>query len=38
MEDDNSKGVNKDNVVKGPWKRVKLVSKSQTQKITEDMF
>ena len=38
MEDDNSKGVNKDNVVKGPWKRVKLVSKSQTQKITEDML
>ena len=37
MEDDNSKGVNKGNVVKGPWKRIKLVSKSQTQKITEDM-
>ena len=38
MEDDNSEGVKKDNVVKGPWKRIKLVSKSQSQKITEDML
>ena len=35
MADDSSEGV--DNVVKGPWKRVKHVSKSQTQKIQEDM-
>jgi len=38
MEDDNSKGIKKDNVVKGPWKRIKIVSKSQSQKITEDML
>ena len=33
MADDNSKG----NVIKGPWKRAKKVSKSQTEKVTQDM-
>ena len=33
MEDDNSKGI----VLKGPWKRVKTVKKSQTEKISNDM-
>tara|TARA_B100000287_G_scaffold294648_1_gene277943 strand:+ start:93 stop:503 length:411 start_codon:yes stop_codon:yes gene_type:complete len=33
MADDDSKG----NVIKGPWKRVKKVSRSQTEKVTQDM-
>ena len=33
MADDNSKG----NVIKGPWKRAKKVSKVQTAKVTQDM-
>ena len=33
MADDNSKG----NVIKGPWKRSKKVSTSQTEKVTQDM-
>ena len=33
MEDDSTKGI----VVKGPWKRVKTVKKSQTEKISNDM-
>ena len=33
MEDDSIKGI----VVKGPWKRVKTVKKSQTEKISNDM-
>tara|TARA_B100001057_G_scaffold282833_1_gene283232 strand:+ start:1188 stop:1583 length:396 start_codon:yes stop_codon:yes gene_type:complete len=33
MADDNSKG----NVIKGPWKRAKKVSRSQTEKVTQDM-
>ena len=37
MADDNSKGL-KDNIIKGPWKRVKTVSMAQTQKLSEDMM
>ena len=33
MADDDSKG----NVIKGPWKRAKKVSRSQTEKVTQDM-
>ena len=33
MEDDSTKGI----VLKGPWKRVKTVKKSQTEKISNDM-
>ena len=33
MADDSTKGI----VVKGPWKRVKTVKKSQTEKISNDM-
>ena len=33
MEDDSTKGI----VVKGPWKRVKTIKKSQTEKIAHDM-
>ena len=33
MADDNDKGI----VLKGPWKRVKTVKKSQTEKISNDM-
>jgi len=32
MADDNIKGVDNDNVVKGPWKRVKVVNQAKTQK------
>ena len=38
MEDDNSKGVDKGNVVKGPWKRVKVVNQARQQKLSEDMM
>ena len=34
MADDSSKG----NVIKGPWKKVKRISKSQTEKIAHDMI
>lgn len=37
MEDDSTKGL-KDNIIKGPWKRVKTVSMAQTQKLSEDMM
>jgi len=37
MADDSSKGL-KDNIIKGPWKRVKTVSMAQTQKLSEDMM
>ena len=37
MADDNSKGIGNDNVVKGPWKRVKIVTQAKTQKLSEDM-
>ena len=37
MADDNDKGINNDNVVRGPWKRVKTVNQAKTNKITEDM-
>ena len=33
MADDSSKG----NVIKGPWKKVKRISKSQTEKMHQDM-
>ena len=33
MADDSTKGI----VVKGPWKRVKTIKKSQTEKISNDM-
>ena len=33
MADDDSKG----NVIKGPWKKAKKVSRSQTEKVTQDM-
>ena len=33
MADDSTKGI----VLKGPWKRVKTVKKSQTEKISNDM-
>ena len=35
MEDDTP--IKPSNVIKGPWKRVKVVSKSETDKVTEDM-
>ena len=35
MEDDTP--IKPSNVVKGPWKRVKVVSKSETDRVTEDM-
>jgi endonuclease III len=38
MADDNIKGVDNDNVVKGPWKRSKVVSQSQTDKLEQDMM
>ena len=34
MADDSTKGI-KDNIIKGPWKRVKTVRKAQTEKISE---
>ena len=34
MEDDTS---STSNVIKGPWKRVKVVSPEETDKLTEDM-
>ena len=37
MADDSTKGL-KDNINKGPWKRVKSVSMAQTQKLSEDMM
>ena len=37
MADDSSKGL-KDNIIKGPWKRVKSVSMAQTQKLSQDMM
>ena len=37
MEDDSTKGL-KDNIIKGPWKRVKSVSVAQTQKLSQDMM
>ena len=37
MEDDSTKGL-KDNIIKGPWKRVKSVSQAQTQKLAQDML
>jgi hypothetical protein len=37
MADDSTKGL-KDNIIKGPWKRVKTVSMAQTQKLSEDMM
>ena len=33
MADDNTKGI----VIKGPWKKVKRISKSQTEKMHQDM-
>ena len=33
MADDNDKGI----ILQGPWKRVKTVKKSQTEKISNDM-
>ena len=33
MADDSSKG----NVIKGPWKKAKRVSKTQTEKVQQDM-
>jgi hypothetical protein len=38
MADDNIKGVDNDNVVKGPWKRVKVVNQARQQKLSEDMM
>ena len=35
MADDSTKGL-KDNLIKGPWKRVKSVSMGQYQKISQD--
>ena len=35
MEDDTP--IKPSNVVKGPWKRVKVISKSETDRVTEDM-
>ena len=37
MADDSTKGL-KDNIIKGPWKRVKSVSMAQTQKLSQDMM
>ena len=34
MADDNDKGI----ILQGPWKRVKTVKKSQTEKISNDML
>ena len=33
MADDSTKGI----VIKGPWKKVKRVDKSKTEKIHQDM-
>ena len=35
MADDSTKGVN--NVIKGPWSKAKIITKSQTDKIASDM-
>ena len=35
MEDDTP--IDTSNVVKGPWKRVKVISKSETDRVTDDM-
>ncbi len=35
MEDDTPSGIS--NVVKGPWKRVKVISQSETDRVSEDM-
>ena len=37
MANDSTKGLN-DNIIKGPWKRVKSVNMAQTQKLSEDMM
>ena len=36
MSDDSTKGV--DNVIKGPWSKAKIITKSQTDKIANDMM
>ena len=36
MADDSTKGVN--NVIKGPWSKAKIITKSQTDKIANDMM
>jgi hypothetical protein len=36
MADDSTKGV--DNVIKGPWSKAKIITKSQTDKIANDMM
>ena len=38
MADDNIKGVDKGNVVKGPWKRSKVISQAQTDQLEQDML
>ena len=35
MEDDTP--IDTSNVVKGPWKRVKIISQSETDRVTDDM-
>ena len=35
MEDDTP--IDTSNVVKGPWKRVKIISQSETNRVTDDM-
>ncbi len=35
MEDDTPSGIS--NVVKGPWKRAKVIPQSETDRVTEDM-
>ena len=35
MEDDTP--INPSNVVKGPWKRVKVISQSETDRVADDM-
>ena len=35
MANDSTKGVN--NVIKGPWSKAKIITKSQTDKIADDM-
>ena len=36
MGDDNSKGVN--NVIKGPWRTTKTITKAKTEKVAVDML
>ena len=34
---DDEKPIKSSNVIRGPWKRAKIISKTETDRVTEDM-